>query len=619
MRKKRYTVYQVETSPGRRWKRIVLWSAVALAVVVLAIAGGSYIWFRAEVSAANNRVTPDIRAALEEKPGDTSGTGSEDPGTADTSVGVGSPASTSSAGSTASSVPPSPSAMNILVLGSDTRDTDTSSVGRSDTIMLVHVDPDQEYLSILSLPRDLRVSIPGHGTGKLNTAFGYGGAPLAIRTVERLTGVDINHYLEIGFGAFEDIVDSLGGIYVDVDRRYFNDNGTWEKIDIQPGYQLLDGVDALDFVRFRHDRNMDFGRMQRQQRFMNAVREQAMGWNLPFKLPGLISALFDNVVTDLEANEILRLAYWGVRLNGDRIRQIALIGTTPTIGGAAYVVVTPEKLKEAVSRFVHATDLSGSESSSPASSTTTTEVPDLSGLEIDVVGRSGLQGEAAAAAEWLHSLGATVGTAGDVAGDTVKTSSVECPSAMLADAKRVAKALGVDSTSKRSSLEHLKLVVGKDFSLPSEFAVPATSETIPDAAKWQEIADEVPFAVQAPGRVPSTFEWMSKMPQNDATYDIKVGGGTKPAFRVLYALKRNEDQVLGITETTWLDAPAASEGVEVTHNGTVFTVVRTDRKIARVWWKADGVLYFVSNTLSYWLDQEEMLDIAESMIPVPAR
>ncbi len=161
--------------------------------------------------------------------------------------------------------------------------------------------------------------------------------------------------------------------------------------------------------------------------------------------------------------------------------------------------------------------------------------------------------------------------------------------------------------------------MGKDFSLPSQFAVPPTPETIPDADRWQEIADQVPFAVQAPGRVPSTFEWVGKMPKNDATYDIKVGGGTKPAFRVLYALKKNEDQVLGITETTWLDAPAASEGAEITRDGTVFTVVRTDRKIARVWWKADGVLYWVSNTLSYWLDQEEMLDIAESMIPIPAR
>jgi hypothetical protein len=79
----------------------------------------------------------------------------------------------------------------------------------------------------------------------------------------------------------------------------------------------------------------------------------------------------------------------------------------------------------------------------------------------------------------------------------------------------------------------------------------------------------------------------------------------------------NSDQLLGITETTWLGAPAASKGSEVTRNGTVFTVVRNGAQVQRVWWKAGGVLYFVSNTLSDWVDQDEMLRIAESMIAVP--
>jgi LCP family protein required for cell wall assembly len=621
LKKKRYTLYQIEGSPKSRWQRIVLWSAVALAVAVIATAGGSYVWFRAEVSAANERVTPEIKAALEEKPDNVGQpvSGSEEPAGADIPDEVDGLAGASSAADvTTSTVPPSPSAMNILVLGSDSRSKKPTSGGRSDTIMVVHVDPDQDYLSVLSLPRDLRVDIPGYGRGKLNTAFGYGGAPLAIRTIERLTGVDINHYLEIGFGAFVDIVDSLGGIYVDVDRRYFNDDPTWEMIDIYPGYQLLHGEDALDFVRFRHDRNMDFGRMLRQQRFMNAVREQAMGWNLPFKLPGLISALFSNVITDLEANEILKLAYWGVRLDGDRIRQITVTGSTPTINGASYVVVSNDRLKKAVSQLLDAGSLGASIVSTSVSSTTTTEAPDLTGLQIDVVGRSGLEGEAAATAEWLRSLGAMVGTADDT-DDSVKSSSVEYPSGMLTEAKRVARAADVGSTRRRSSLERITIVVGKDFVLPPAFAVPPTPETIPDAEQWQEIADEVPFAVQAPAHVPSRYEWTRKIPDNDATYEIEVDGGTQPAFRVLYASKTNEHQVFGITETTWLDAPAASDGLQITHEGTVFTVVRTDQRVARVWWKADGVLYFVSNTLSYLLDQEEMLEIAESMIPVPPR
>jgi hypothetical protein len=110
------------------------------------------------------------------------------------------------------------------------------------------------------------------------------------------------------------------------------------------------------------------------------------------------------------------------------------------------------------------------------------------------------------------------------------------------------------------------------------------------------------------------------MPQEGGTYDIEVGGGTKPALKMIYRLRDNggrTDQYMGITETTWTDAPAASEGQEVQRNGVTLTVVGSNQKVDHVWWRADGVLYWVSNTLSYLLSKEEMLKIAESMIPVP--
>jgi LCP family protein required for cell wall assembly len=385
--KKRYTLYQIEGSPRRGWKRIVLWSAVALFVAVLAAAGGSYIWFQAQVSAANERVTPEIAAALDEKPvgatDSASGNGAE--GTAGVSGQVdGSPGA--SGDSTDSTVLPSPSAMNILVLGSDTRGESTSSVGRSDTVMLVHIDPEQDYLSVLSLPRDLRVDIPGHGTGKLNTAFGYGGAPLAIRTVERLTGVDINHYLEIGFGAFEDIVDSLDGIYVDVDRRYFNDNATGE--DRHTSRANCSMVSTRSTVRFRHDRNMDFGRMYRQQRFLNAVREQAMGWNLP-SLPADLGSV-QQCDHGSEANEILS-SHIGAFVSTVIVSGRSLSSGRLRPSGSRLCGGHTDKLKKAVSScrtqaiWVSRPTLLGL-------STTTTEAADLTGLEIDVVGRAAWRG-----------------------------------------------------------------------------------------------------------------------------------------------------------------------------------------------------------------------------------
>ena len=202
--------------------------------------------------------------------------------------------------------PESPDAMNILLVGSDRRSSSGKSYGRSDTIMLVHVDPSNNYLSTISFPRDLRVDVKGYGKQKLNAAYAYGGPALSIRTVQSLTGVDIDHYLEVDFKAFRDMTDSLGGVYVEVDRRYYNNSWTYERINLQPGYRLLSGADALDFVRYRHDSNLDFGRMERQQRFLSAVRQQAMGWDLGLKLPGLIGAFFDNSTTDLGTNDFLK-------------------------------------------------------------------------------------------------------------------------------------------------------------------------------------------------------------------------------------------------------------------------------------------------------------------------
>jgi LCP family protein required for cell wall assembly len=602
-----YTVYPVEGRRGREWKRVVLWTLVGLLVLLLAAGGGSYLWFRGQVAGANQRVTPEVKAALAEKPSSTI-----------VSVGAapGAPA------------PASPSAMNLLVLGSDMRSDVAEEYGRSDTIILVHIDPDQNYLSVLSLPRDLRLNIPGHGTQKLNAAYAIGGPALTIRTVEQLTGVDINHYMEVDFNAFKDITNSLGGVYLDVDRRYYNDNPEWELIKLAPGYQLLNGDQALDYVRFRHDLNLDFGRMIRQQRFLTALREQAMGWDLPFKLPKLVTALFKNITTDLGANEILKLAYWGIRLDGQRIRQVSLVGATDTIDGISYVLADDAAVADAVRAFLTTpapgatgTATNTTAGSGPSATATTAATVDLAGIEVDVLNANGRSGEAAAAGKWLQSLGATVDTVGDAA-STQKSSSVKYPSGTSAQAGLVAKVVGAGSVSRSSSVQHVTVTLGKDFLLPPEFALPPSPSTIPDAGGWKTIAQMVPFPVEAPAYLPTGYGFVERMPPTGATYDIVVGGGTKPAFKMLYRLKEAgtyADQYMGITETTWLDAPAASKGREVRHDGNTFTIVGTTEKVDRVWWKADGVLYWVSNTLSYLLSEKEMLAVAESMLSIPGK
>ncbi|MGI5939179.1 MAG: LCP family protein [Thermoleophilia bacterium] len=604
---KPYTIYPVHGRPAGRWKRVLLWTSLAVIVLLLVVAGGSYLWFRSQI----NPVDPDIVNALTVKPQNTVVPMQE---------------------------PESPSAMNVLVLGSDRRqdDDDKEEFGRSDTIIMVHVDPDKDYLSIMSLPRDLRVQVPGYGMEKINAAFAHGGPVLTIRTVEQLTGVDINHYVQIDFEAFKDITNTLGGVYVDVDRRYYNDNPNWELIKLAPGYQLLNGADALDYVRFRHDRNGDFGRIERQQRFLNAVREQAMGWDLLFKLPRLINALFSNINTDLGANDLLKLAYWGIRLDGGCIRQVSLAAEPKTINDIAYVVTRQRDLRDAIAAFQSpqgtASTSSASTGTTRASTVSTSGrstgsaarpvgAPDLKGVEVDVLNANGRPGAAAVAGKWLASLGAKVVNVGNAASGGQKKTAVVYPKADARDGRLVAEALGVKAGKPSNTVARVTVTLGLDFAIPTTFApTEHTVETIPNSTEWKALATMIPFALQAPAYLPEGCTYYDRMPPTGGTYDIDVKGGTKPALRMIYRVGTDagaSDQYLGITETTWLDAPAASRGQKVKADGVTFTIVGTDKKVDHIWWKADGVLYWVSNTLSYVYDKAEMLRIAQSMISVP--
>ena len=574
-------------------------------MTLLAAAGVFYLWFRAQVSEANQRVPEEVMVALTDEP----------------------PSTLTSLASTVES-PESPSAMNLLVIGSDRRPNEEGENGRSDTIILVHIDPDKDYLSVLSLPRDLRVKVPGYGTEKINAAYSFGGAALCIRTVEQVTGVDIDHYMEVGFEAFGDMTNALGGVYMEVDRRYYSQDVDYEQIDLQPGYQLMGGADALDYVRFRHDRNMDFGRMERQQRFLSELREQAMGWNLALKLPRLVSALFSNIATDLVADDFIKLAWWLIGMDGSRIRQLTLVGDTATIAGASYVLLDEKALAKAVGELQTpppAEGLPATTSADPApgpATTTTTAVvePELQGLEIDVLSANGRGGEAAAAAEWLSGLGARVVAVG-TAGEPAAMTAVHYPSGLAAEAKRVAEVVYAGSVGRDRSLDRITVILGDDFTLPPQYALPLSPDNVPSSGAWKTIAQTVPYPVMAPSYLPRGYWFAQKRPAEGTTYDIEVDGGTKPAFTMLYRLINDgdpTDQYMSITETTWLGAPAAAAGRQVVYGGTVFNVVGSSAKVARVWWKTGDVLYWVSNTLSHLLSEEELLAIARSMVRIPA-
>jgi polyisoprenyl-teichoic acid--peptidoglycan teichoic acid transferase len=199
----------------------------------------------------------------------------------------------------------------ILVIGDDRRKAEALQKHppptRSDTMLLVRLDPSKGATALMSLPRDLLVDIPGHGRQKLNAAFAYGEDQLTLRTVRNLLKVPIHHYVRVTFWGFRGAVDRLGCVYVDVDRRYFNDNHPpagggppYAAIDVGAGYQKLCGSDALDYVRYRHLDN-DLIRAARQQSFLGEAKNQIGVSSVWSNRKELLKIFGQSVRTDIDS------------------------------------------------------------------------------------------------------------------------------------------------------------------------------------------------------------------------------------------------------------------------------------------------------------------------------
>jgi LCP family protein required for cell wall assembly len=579
------------------WRRIALWSIVGLMVVGLATGGGFYLWFRAQVGAANERVDPGVIQALGERNSSTSTTGSSQ-----TPVEA-------------------PSGMNLVLLGSDAR-ASLGKTGRTDSIILVHVDSEKNFLSMLSIPRDLYVAIAGHPPNRINAAYTFGGPALLIRTIQSTFGLDLDHYLEVDFNAFQQITDTVGGVYVDIDRTY---NDQW--IHFDPGYQLLNGTKALDYVRTRHDSNYDFGRMERQQRFIQAIREQAMGWNLPLKLPGLVKALFGNVDTDLTANEFLKLAYWGVKLDGGRMRLAKIVAGNQTVNGASVVVASPEQIQKAVKDFLTEPEPVPQDRDLLAPPSARIKTADLSDISVNIVNGTGRLGQGALAAVWLLRQGASVASIKETDDPVEGGAVVTYPQGRSDAAKAVALALGIGRTRQSGKSGRIMVTLGTTYGISGD-DMPASaaaigsgagaagsteSSAILNAKQWKTLAGKVKFSLAAPMFVPGGCAYSFQR-----SYNIAVGKKSKPAVRVGYQFGA-KDRYMGLSETTWLDAPIASPGRRLTGpGGVVFTLVGSSTKSDHVWWSQDEVLRWVSNTLVFDLAREEMLAAAMSALPVQA-
>jgi LCP family protein required for cell wall assembly len=270
--------------------------------------------------------------------------------------------------------PPPGTPQTILILGSDRRYSDLkknnpllkqSNPARSDTILLVRMDPHQQATAVLSIPRDLKVLIPGFGINKINAAYSLGGANLTAKTIKSLFGEDfkINHIINVNFAGFREAVDALGCVYADVDRRYYHSNiglpvsQHYAEINIEPGFQQLCGQRALDYVRFRHA-DSDLVRAARQQDFLRAAKDQLSTSSLLDQRDKLIKIMQKNTQTDESLRSVkgvLKLAKLAIFSAGHPVSQIKfppVYSGDPATG--EYVEASEDTLLKLRNEFFHA-------------------------------------------------------------------------------------------------------------------------------------------------------------------------------------------------------------------------------------------------------------------------
>jgi LCP family protein required for cell wall assembly len=258
--------------------------------------------------------------------------------------------------------------LTILLLGVDSREGETDPP-RSDTMIIVRVDPVAKRIDMVSIPRDLLVEIPGFYATKINAAYPFGevnsdtivggGPTLAAQTVELNFGIRIDYFAEIDIAGLEKVIDTLGGIVLDVsgvikDDQYPTADYGYTRVYFEPGLQWMNGPTAVRYARTRHD-DGDFMRNRRQQQVLLAMRDRALQTGIISKLPTLIAELGDSVRTDLKPGQMLSLARLGQQIDGSNIftHSIAPLVEAQDINGGFYYVGDWDAIRAMVDDLPH--------------------------------------------------------------------------------------------------------------------------------------------------------------------------------------------------------------------------------------------------------------------------
>jgi LCP family protein required for cell wall assembly len=309
--------------PGGRLRRISWGKRIALGIAIVLVllivwAVASFLAFRSGVDEANKRLEPNARLALTEQ----SGLLLSHPTT-------------------------------ILLMGTDHNNVGGREGDRhSDSIMLVHTDPAKHRISYLSIPRDLRVGIPGYGVQKINAAFQIGGPALALKTVTQFTGIPVNHIVIVDFADFKDLIDSLGGVDVNVPAPIISNRfdcpypteqrcQQWRGWRFPKGRQHMNGQRALVYSRVRENSldpsESDVTRAERQQQVLQAISSKLTSPGILVKLPFMGSDLAKPLSTDLSAGQMAQLGWVKLRAPSDRALHCRLGGTGSFAGGQSVI------------------------------------------------------------------------------------------------------------------------------------------------------------------------------------------------------------------------------------------------------------------------------------------
>ena len=417
---------------------------------------------------------------------------------------------------------------NILILGSDQRPDEKEA--RSDTTMLLRLDPDNDAIALLSLPRDLRVNIPGYGVGKLNDAYFVGGPRKTLEVVKQVTGLNIHHVVNVDFKGFEQAINAIDCVYVDVDRDYFNSNvglapgQLYSEIDINAGYQMLCGERALQYVRYRHTDN-DIVRAARQQDFLREAR-QKIGPSRLFKDRLELIDIFKKYTTsDInDSGTMLEVLKTFLGAADAPVKQIHFQGTL----GESYVTASNEQIQKAVEQFLGLQDTPGS---------------------LGDEGRDGKHG----------------------GGKPKKP-----------------KPQGDDAPA-----------------------------LIDSAATGLTFAQQFAPAVKFPVLYPTKLVPGSQIIEESREYKIAdEGGKVHRAYKLVFSIPGSEVpfEYYGLMGTTWTDPPILDNPTERREiGGREYDLFYDGDRLRLVTWRTNEAAYWLNNTLTQTLEEDEMLAIADSM------